>query len=178
MPDAAPGQNLEFVLRPRFIGWATILGQIPYNLVFALLALNVGPFVGAAMSEPPDRTIHFAYFVVPPVLVIAVTPVLLFRAKRRRYRQREYRFFRDRLLLHDGYAFDYRNVKKVILRRGLLGRLTGLGTLRLMADIEGFEVLSVPNLGVVTKDGIVLKDIPDPDQVLRRVQELVDARKR
>ncbi len=178
MPDAAHGQNSEFVLRPAFIGWATILGQIPYHLVFALLALNMGPFVGAAMSEPPDRTIPYAYFVVPPAIVIAVSPVLLFRAKRRRYREREYRFFRDRLLLSNGYTFDYRNVKKVVLTRGLLGRLSGLGTLRLVADIEGFDPLSAHNLGVVTKNGIVLKDIPDPDQALARIQDLLDAQRR
>jgi len=179
MPDGAAGQNTEFTLRPAFVGWATVLGQIPYHIVLAVLALNLGAFLGAAMSEPPDRTISYAYFLAPPAAVLAVSPFLLFHAKRRRYRQKEYRFFRDRLQLGNGYVFYYRNVELLTMSRGLLGWISGLGTLRFKANIEGFDPLFAANgFGIVTKNGIVLKDIPDPEQSLIRIQALIDVQQR
>lgn len=165
MPDNTAGNNTEFSLRPAFVGWATVLSHIPYHIVFALFAIVLGGFLGAAMSEPPDRTIAYPYLLAPPTIVLVASPLLLFRAKRRRYRQKEYRFFHDRLQLGDGYVFHYRNIKSLKMSRGLLGRITGLGTLYLKANITGFDPLLAQNgLGVVTKDGIILKDIPDPEQ--------------
>lgn len=175
MPDDTAGQNTEFSLRPAFIGWSTVLGQIPYHLILAMFAITFGGFLGGAMSEPPDFLVPYPYLLVPPAIVLAVSPFLLFRAKRRRHRRTEYRFFRDRLEFDNGYVFPYRNVRSVILRRGLFGRISGLGTLHLKANIEGFAPLFPGNFGAVTKDGILLRDIPDPDQARTRIQALIDA---
>jgi hypothetical protein len=179
MTDGTARQHAELVLRPLFIGWATVLAQIPHHLVFAVLALNAGAFLGAAMTEPSDRAVSYSYFLFPPALVLAVSPLLSFHLRRRRYRQKEYRFFGDRLQLGDGYVFFYRDVESVTISRGLLGRMTGLGTIRLNANIEGLDPLFAKNgRGVVTRRGIILKDILDPEEALVRIQALIDGRPR
>ena len=179
MTDGTTGQDRVFSIRPTFVGWATVAGQIPYHPVLALFALVLGVFLGAAMSEPPDRTISYSDFLLPPAVMLAVSPFILFHAKRRRYRKKEYHFFRDRLQLGDGYVFYYRNVESLTMCRGLLGRISGLGTLRFKANIEGFAPLFARNgRGIVTMNGIVLKDIPDPEQALLRIQALIDAQRR
>ncbi len=125
--------------------------------MLAVFALNFGGFFGAAMSQPPDRLVPYSYFLIPPAIVLVLSPVVLFLLKRRSYRPDGISLPARPLLFAGEYELPYRNVKSVTLSHGLLGRVTGLGRLRFSTPVQGIYPAFSRAFANVTREGIVLR---------------------
>lgn len=176
--QAAGVQELDtgeplFVLRPRFIGWVTALSVVPIQLFmtvwgagffggFGLLAVK-----GLGLPLPPGFT--FVFF---GCLFFFGIPLLLYTAKKRTYAQTEYRFFRNHLEYAEGFwttenkTIKYDKVTEAAMRRGIIQRKCGLGTIFLATPATGFQQGSAMS-------GIRIRDVEEPEKVYEAVKKLI-----
>ena len=177
-----PGE-IEFTLRPTFIGWITLLVQLPFQLFFTLwgslffggLAMSSGMFVGGSRAP-------FIFF---GALAFVGVPLVAYFGKKLNYRQTEYRFYADRLEFNEGFftinrkVIKFADVKETTLREGVFQRIYGLGTIYLATLATGTPSYSNPfgvfGFGNVSASGVSVRDISDPDQAYDRIKKLVDA---
>jgi uncharacterized membrane protein YdbT with pleckstrin-like domain len=175
----------EFSVRPVFIGWITLLVQLPLQLFFTLWS---GGFFGGMIQA----TGLFARgsqtpFVVFGAIAFFGIPVVAYFGKKLNYGRTEYRFFADHLEFEEGFfsinkkVIDFRDVKEVTLRKGVFQRIYGLGTIYLATLATGsspsFNPFVALGFGNVSGSGISVRDIGDPDQAFDRIRQLVDARR-
>lgn len=106
-------------------------------------------------------------------------PLTAYFARKKTYAKTEYRFFRDRVEYYEGFftieqkTALYRNVMEINLRKGIIQRRYGLGTI----------VLTTPGAAVSRSmanpfGGIRIRDVREPDEVYAKVKEAVDAARR
>ena len=73
----------------------------------------------------------------------------------------------------------FRDVKETSLRKGILQRIYGLGSIYLATLATGSTGTANPFLalgfGNVSASGIIVRDISDPDGTFEKVRQLVDA---
>jgi membrane protein YdbS with pleckstrin-like domain len=174
------GPAMRFSLKPVFIGWLTLLTQIPAQLFFTLWAgLFFGgmssTFLGQGSSAP------FLFF---GGLAFFGLPLITFIGKKLNYARTEYKFSPDRLEFEEGYfslnkkVIMLKDVREVTLRRGFFQRSYGLGSIYLATLATGSSpssnAFTALGFGNVSASGIIVRDIPNPDENYRRVMQLVE----
>lgn len=134
------------VLRPRFIGWVTALSVLPIQLFMTVWGAGFfggfGMFAvrGLGLPLPPWFT-----FVLFGSLFFFGIPFVAYNAKKRTYAKTEYRFYRDRLEYAEGFwtaenkTIRFNKVTETALRRGVIQRKYGLGTIFLSTPATGFQ---------------------------------------
>jgi membrane protein YdbS with pleckstrin-like domain len=97
-------------------------------------------------------------------------PLLTYLSHRQTYAQTEYRFYDDRLEYAEGFwtaerkSIPLDRIAEVSLRRGVIQRRYGIGTLFLATPAAG---------GIQSRSGISLRDIPDSEQLFDQVKALI-----
>src|SRR5262245_19992901 len=94
MPDT-------FSLRPIFIGWITMVQQLPLQLFFTLWCGDF--FGGFAMASGLFAKGSWAPFVFFGTLAFVGMPLTAYLGKKLNYGRTEYRFFSDRLEFEEGF---------------------------------------------------------------------------
>jgi len=179
-----PGNGPQFSLRPVFIGWTTLLVQLPIQLFLTVWSGGFFGGFGRTLLGLEGRT-PFIFF---GALAFFGVPLFTYFGKKLNYARTEYKFFADRLEFEEGFftinrkVITLHNVKEVTLRKGILQRLYGLGTVYLATIATGSSPAANPfgalGFGNVSASGISVRDIPDPDAAYDRIKALVDARDR
>ena len=171
---------MRFSLKPVFIGWLTLLIQVPLQLFFTLWA---GGFFGGLTSALFPRN-SWSSFIFFGGLAFFGLPLIAYIGKKLNYSRTEYKFFDDRLEFEGGFftlnkkVIMLKDVREVTLRKGFLQRSYGLGNIYLATLATGSSTSSnaftALGFGNVSASGIVVRDIPDPDKNYQRVSELVE----
>ena len=177
---------MRFSIKPIFIGWITVVTVIPLQLFLTIWA---GLFFGALSSF----FFRNASTPLPPSIIRAGVaffgiPLTFFMVKRLNYERTEYRFFDDRLEFDEGFfslnkkVIMLRDVREVTLRKGLLQRLCGLGSIYLATPATGAlssaNAFATIGFGSVSSSGIIVRDIRDPDGAYARISEIIEKARR
>jgi membrane protein YdbS with pleckstrin-like domain len=174
---------MKFSLKPVFIGWITLLTQLPFQLFFTLWC---GAFFGgmarsfgivAADSQTP--------FIVFGALAFFGIPLVVYIGKKLNYTRTEYKFFDDQLEFEEGFftinkkVMKYKDVKEVTLRKGMLQRIYGLGTIYLATLATGsttsFNPFYALGFGNVSASGVGVRDVANPDEAYEKIKGLVES---
>jgi uncharacterized membrane protein YdbT with pleckstrin-like domain len=172
-----------FSARPVFIGWITLLIQLPLQLFFTFWA---GLFFGGLTSglQIFDKSSP-APFVFFGALAFFGIPVVAYVGKKLNYGRTEYRFCGDHLEFEEGFfsinkkVIKYRDVKEVTLRKGILQRIYGLGTIYLATlatgSTRGTNPFFTLGFGNISASGVSVRDIVEPDQAFDEIRQMIDA---
>jgi membrane protein YdbS with pleckstrin-like domain len=175
--------------RPKFIFWTSFLAQVPLQLFFAFWA---GGFFGGMITLfLPSVSTRISVYVGNPFTTIGLATLLLFPVvtlfgKWLNYRNTCYRVYLDRLEVEEGFFTRHRkdvlvsSVREVNLRRGILQRLVGIGSVYVAttATGQGWGWQSSALIGATSTfgSGIMLMDLENSEEAYRRIRQLVDAR--
>jgi membrane protein YdbS with pleckstrin-like domain len=172
-----------FSLRPTFIGWITLVQQLPLQLFFTLWC--GGFFGGFSMASGLFAKGSWAPFVFFGALAFVGIPVTAYFGKMLNYGRTEYRFYPDRLEFDEGFftvnrkVVRLRDVKEVTLHRGIFQRMYGLGTVYLATLATGSwsspNVFSAIGFGNVSASGVSVRDVAEPDRAFEEIRKLIDA---
>lgn len=175
--------DVRFSVRPVFIGWITLLVQLPLQLFLTFWA---GAFFGGMLMATGlfDRGSRAPFFFFGAVAFVAI-PIIACFGKWLNYSRTEYRFFDDHLEFEEGFfsinkkVIRFCDVREVTLRKGILQRIYGLGTIYLATLATGsgssFRPFTALGFGNVSGSGISVRDIRNPDQTFDSIRQLVDA---
>jgi len=100
-------------------------------------------------------------------------PLLTYYAKKRTYEKTEYKFYSDRLEFAEGFwtvenkTVKFKNVTEANLRKGVIQKNYGLGTIILSTPATGFQQGRA-------RSGIRIADIENPDHVYNKILKLID----
>jgi membrane protein YdbS with pleckstrin-like domain len=177
-----PAGVVRLSIRPVFIGWITLLTQLPLQLFFSVWC---GGFIGGiAISTGLFPKSWPIPYVIGVVAFFAI-PIVAYVGKKLNYSRTEYRFYPDRLEFDEGFfsinkkVIMFRDVKETSLRKGVLQRIYGLGSIYLATLATGSTRSTNPfvalGFGNVSASGIIVRDISDPDSAFEKVRQLVDA---
>ena len=120
---------MNFSLRPVFIGWITLLAQLPLQLFltvwttgfFGIIAVLISSLL-TGFEEDPDFTA--GPFLLIGALAFFGIPLVIYFGKKLNYARTEYRFFDDHLEFEEGFLtirkkeIRYRDVEEITLRKG------------------------------------------------------------
>jgi len=174
-----------FSIRPIFIGWITLLIQLPLQLFFTVWA---GAFFGALITSTGlfPRGSH-APFIFFGLLAFFGIPLIAYFGKKLNYGRTEYRFFPDHVEFEEGFfsvnkkIIRFADVRELTLHKGIFQRIYGLGTIYLATvatgSFQNFNAFRALGFGNVSASGVSVRDISDPDQTYERIRRLVDASK-
>jgi uncharacterized membrane protein YdbT with pleckstrin-like domain len=182
-------QSPLFSLRPVFVGWITLLVQLPLQLFFTFWAggflggmfTTAGRFISGTPHAVQDAQ---APFIIFGALAFFGIPLVAYLGKKLNYQRTEYRFYADRLEFEEGFfsinkkIIKFCDVKEVTLRRGILQRTQGLGTVYLATLATGSTTANNPfvalGFGNVSASGVSVRDVADPEVVFTRIRQVVD----
>jgi membrane protein YdbS with pleckstrin-like domain len=173
---------MKFSFKPVFIGWLTLLTQLPLQLFFTLWSAIF--FGGMTSFLFPNSKIQFIFF---GALAFFGIPLVIYAGKKLNYSHSEYKFFEDRLEFEEGFfslsrkVIKLRDVKEVTLRKGIFQRQYGLGSIYLATQATGTwgswgspNAFSAMGFGSISASGVILRDIFDPDDAYQRISELIE----
>lgn len=173
---------MKFSLKPVFIGWLTIVAQLPLQLFLTVwAALFFGGLVSTTGFIAQGSRLPYILFGLIPFIGL---PLFIYVGKKFNYRQTEYKFFDDRLEFEEGFfsinkkTIRYRDVKEVTLRRGIVQRMYGLGTVYLATLATGTSnsanAFTAFGFGNVSASGVMVRDIPDPEGTYQKIKDLIE----
>jgi membrane protein YdbS with pleckstrin-like domain len=175
--------TVKLSVKPVFVGWITLLMQLPLQLFFTVWAGGFFGGMGTAAGIFPKNSWSASYVI--GAIVFVAMPIVTYLGKRLNYSRTEYRFYPDRLEFEEGFfsinkkIIKYRDVKETTLRKGVLQRMYGLGSIYLATLATGSSRNSNPfvalGFGNVSASGVIVRDIRDPDATFERIRRLVDA---
>jgi uncharacterized membrane protein YdbT with pleckstrin-like domain len=178
-----PAGSVKLSIRPVFVGWITLLTQLPLQLFFTMWAGLFFGGMGTAFGIFPQNS--RTPFIVCGALAFFGLPIVTYVGKKLNYGRTEYRFYSDRLEFQEGFfsinkkVIKFRDVKETTLRQGVLQRIYGLGSIYLATLATGSTRNTNPfvalGFGNVSASGVVVRDINDPDDAFEKVRQLVDA---
>ena len=177
---------MTFSARPVFIGWIALLYQLPLQLFFTLWA---GLFFGGMFKSfhivPGNSWAPFAFF--GGVAFFGI-PFVAYLGKKLNYSRTEYRFFPDKLEFEEGCftinhnVIKLKDVMEVTLRKSIFQRIYGLGSIYLAtlatgssSAYGGSNLFAALGFGNVSASGVMVRDIPHPDEIFEKIRSLVDA---
>ncbi len=138
-------------------------------------------FIGKYNSLPVSP------FILIGGLTFILFPLVVFIVKKLNYEKTEYKFFDDRLEFEEGFftinkkVIKFQDVKEVTLRRGVLQRVNGLGTIYLATLATGASPYSNPfsalGFGNTSASGISVKDVTDPEKEYEKIREIIESQK-
>lgn len=176
--------------RPTFVLWIALVQQLPLQLFFSFWA---GGFFGGifqALIRPMLGALPFAVtpFVAVGAAVFVGFPVVVVVSRAMNYRNTVYALHDDRLEIEEGFLtihakrVMFRDVREVSLRRGVLQRSVGLGSVYLATQATGtgasWNALGLLGTGSTFGSGAMIKDIPEAGAAYERLRALVDATRR
>ena len=183
---------MNFSLKPVFIGWITLLAQLPLQLFLTVwAALFFGGIAQALFSLSADNGDFDAanFFTGPGILFFGAlaffgVPLIAYFGKRLNYARAEYRFFDDHLELEEGFfsvnkkEIRYSDVREITLHKGFFQRMCGLGTIYLAPLATGSSPQSnafgALGFGNVSASGVSVRDVRDPDREYERIRAVVN----
>ncbi len=175
---------MQLLLKPVFVGWITFLTQLPSQLLFSILC---GLLIGGVATDiglfPNNSKLPIMLFGGTAFIVF---PIVVYVVKKFNYRVTEYKFYDDRLEFQEGFLTNYKktvqfeDVREVTLRKGVLQRVCGLGTVYLATQATGSagssnnsNVFFNIGFGNISASGISVRDIANPDEVYCKIQEII-----
>ena len=160
------------VLRPKLITWVLLAYYFP-------LTINATIFGGGAIGGVAFVLLKLSWgmpisgwscFLVPMVVIFFGIPGFIYFINRKTYDKTEYRFYEDRLEYAEGFwtieykTVKYKHITEVLLRRTVIQRFYGLGTV----------YLSVPALAPRGGfSGVKVADVRHPEKVYQDIQEIL-----
>ena len=177
-PDA-----VKLSIKPVFIGWITLVTQLPLQLFFTVWCGGFFGGMGSVAGIFPKNTMEASYTI--GAIAFFVIPIVAYVGKKLNYSRTEYRFYSDRLEFDEGFftinkkVIKFRDVKETTLRKGILQRSYDLGSIYLATLATGSTRNSNPfvalGFGNVSASGVIVRDISVPDETFARIRKLVDA---
>ena len=177
--------------RPRFVLWTSLLNQLPVHLFLTVWA---GGFVGGMLwSIAPAAARALQANVGSPFGVIAALtfclfPVVTLWARSVNYAATTYSIHPDRIAIEEGFLTQHRKeirfsaVREINLRRSVLQRMVGLGSVYVatQATGQGFGWKPSALFGGTSTfgSGAMLMDLPDWEEAYERLRGTVEARER
>ena len=175
----APETKPFLTLRPVFIGWVAALSVVPGQLFATVFATAFCGAISDVLAQ--SLKLHLApwsTFVFFGCLFFFGTPLVTYIATKRTYAKTEYRFFRNHLEYAEGFwtaenkSIKYNKITETTLRRGIIQRACGLGTIFLATPATASQQgVTVNGVG---RSGIRIRDIKDPEKVYETIQRLVN----
>ncbi|UCG59958.1 MAG: PH domain-containing protein [Phycisphaerales bacterium] len=163
------------VTRPVFVPWVVVAGIVPIQIFMTIW--GGGFFGGFSMFAVKALGLNlpawFTFVFFGAVFFFGL-PLLAYVASKRTCAETEYRFYRDRLEYAEGFwtaeqkSIKYSDVKEVHLRRGVVQRKYGLGTIQL--STASASAMSGSNRSF---SGIRVHNVPDAEQIYGQVKELI-----
>jgi membrane protein YdbS with pleckstrin-like domain len=174
---------VKLSVKPVFVGWIALLTQLPLQLFFTVwAALFFGGMITSTGLFPKNS--WSAFYVIGAIVFFAI-PIVAYVGKKLNYSRTEYRFYSDRLEFDEGFfsvnkkVIKFRDVKETTLRKGILQRTCGLGSIDLATLATGSTRNTNPfvalGFGNVSASGVIVRDIGDPDDAFDKIRRLVDA---
>lgn len=178
--EAEPAPAVDYsepvlVIKPVFIPWVNIAGIVPVQIFMTIW--GGGFFGGFSMFAVKALGLNLPTwftFVFFGALFFFGIPFLTYFAAKRTTKETEYRLYTDRLEYAEGFwtaeqkSIKYTDIKEVHLRRGIVQRKYGLGTVQL--STASASAMSSSNRAF---SGIRLHNIPNVEEVYEKVKELV-----
>jgi membrane protein YdbS with pleckstrin-like domain len=178
-----PSGAVKLSVKPVFIGWITLLTQLPLQLFFTVWAGGFFGGMGTMAGIFPQNS--RMPFIVCGAIAFFGIPIATYVGKKLNYSRTEYRFYEDRLEFEEGFfsinkkVIKFRDVKETTLRKGMLQRTCGLGSIYLATLATGSSRNTNPfvalGFGNVSASGVIVRDIYHPDDAFEQVRQLVDA---
>ena len=173
-PERYQSSAPVMTLKPRFIPWLSVLSALPVQIFLTIWgAFFFGGFATAGMSFVTESVPKWVPFVVAGLLFFLGIPILAFINKQKTYANTEFRFYPGKLDYYEGFftteekSIDYDNITEVNLRKGVLQKMYGLGTIVLSTPATGWAS------GRAARSGILIPDIANPDGVYRELKALL-----
>jgi len=186
---------MEFSVKPKFIGWTTLVAQLPLQIFLTFWsALFFGGITVALVSAFSNSDFDAAdFFTAPPIrlfgaLAFFSVPLIAYIGKKANYARAKYRFFDDHLELEEGFfsvnrkELRYTDVKEITLHKGFLQRMNGLGSVYLATMATGaapgpgaFQAFAFGN---ISGSGAMIRDVEDPDRVYDKIRAIVKPQSR
>ena len=172
-----------FSVRPVFIGWITLLYQLPLQLFFTLWAAG---FFGGLISSSHILSRDFRFpFLLFGAAAFFVVPLVAYFGKKLNYTRTEYKFFQDRLEFQEGFftinekIIKFKDVTEVTLRKSIFQRIYDLGTIYLATQATGSSartnIFNAFGFGNISASGVGVRDIRNPDEAFEKIKEIVDS---
>ena len=176
-----PADVVRLSIKPVFVGWITLLTQAPLQLFFTVWAA-VGGMIASTALYPKGSWLPS--YVIGAVAFFGI-PIVAYVGKKLNYGRTEYRFYDGRLEFDEGFfsinkkVIKFRDVKETTLRKGILQRTYGLGSIYLATLATGSTRNTNPfvalGFGNVSASWVIVRDISDPDDAFDKIRQLVDA---
>ena len=180
---------MEFSLKPVFIGWITLLVQLPLQLFLTFwAALFFGGITTALFGAFENDFDAGEFFAGSPFRIFGLlaffgVPLIAYFGKKINYERAEYRFFGDHMELEEGFfsvnrkEVRYADVKEITLHKGVFQRMVGLGTIYMATlatgSTPGTAAFQAFGFGNISASGALIRDVRDPDQVYERIRRIV-----
>jgi hypothetical protein len=169
----------EFTLRPTSVGRMTLLQQLSFSL-FLTIIWSGGFFGGVVASlDIFDRSsrVPFLFF---GVLTFSGIPLVVYFGEH--YKSTEQDFYADqsirRFWTNHRKVIKFTNAREVTLRKSILQRLHGLGTIYFLTSAIGAPSYTNPfavlGFGNNSGSGINMCDISNSDETHERIRTLVE----
>lgn len=167
---------MEAEYKPVFIGWATLVSQIPIQLFMTVWC--GGFFGGMAKSLPmfAESSAPLLFFGLAGFLGV---PLFAYIGRKYNYQKTIYAVFDDRLEFEEGFLtlqkkiIKFKDVQEVNLRKGIIQRMCHLGTVRLSTPAAGGSQYTSP-WSSSSRGAIDLKDLANADGAYEKIKQLVD----
>lgn len=176
--------------RPRFVLWTSFLAQLPFHLFIALWA---GGFFGGLISSffPSVASALTTRFASPFVAIGLATlfffPVATLVVKWLNYANTVYRIHPDRIEIEEGFLTQHRkeiafsSVREINLRRGILQRLVGLGSVYIATAATGqgqwWQSSAIIGATSTFGSGAMLMDLTNSESAYQQLRGLVEGQK-
>jgi membrane protein YdbS with pleckstrin-like domain len=161
------------VLRPKFLGKATALSALPTQIFIAIWGAGFFGIPSGMAIKSMDLSIPlWGPPIVFGMLFFLGIPSIVYFVRKKTYDNTEYRFYKDHLEYTEGFwtaenkNISYRQIVETSMRRGIIQRKYGLGTIYLATPATG------ENPGK-SSSGIRVRDIKNPEEVYETVQKLI-----
>jgi membrane protein YdbS with pleckstrin-like domain len=169
--------------RPQFVGWIALLSAVPTQLFMTVWAgLFFGGISSAALGLHGRTPIVFF-----GLLAFIGIPCFAYFGKKLNCQRTVYSFYDDHVDFQEGFfprnrkVIKYRDVVEVTLRKGVLKRFAGLGTIYLGTVATGSSQHVNPfdaiGFGNVSSSGVGIRDIREPEATYEKIRKLVDDRR-
>ncbi len=159
--------------KPVFIPWITIASVLPIQLFITVWAGGLLGGLGLLGVNALGLNLPiWSTFVFFGALVFFGIPFLAYYAKKKTYAKTEYKFYPDRLEYAEGFwtvenkTIKYKNITETNLRRGILQKKYGIGSI----------IFSTPSTGTQqgsARSGIIISDIENTEKIYSKVLELI-----
>lgn len=157
--------NVMLNVKPTFKLIYMLLPYIPTFLIFiapvAFMLSMPSDFAGVA-----DQIKTICTYII--IGILAITAISIFFVKKQ-YKAYNYDFYKTKVVYRDSFInisekeVKYKHIREVYLRRGLVQRMFGLGTIVLYTNAEtGY-------LG-----GITINNVENAEEVYKNIKELID----